>query len=103
MLATLTIRLHRAQQAFRRSNAPIRGFVGGRGAGKSWVGSYDLLTRARPGRLYLVAAPTYPMLKDATLRTFLSLARELGVLSGLNKGDMTATLHSGAQVLFRSA
>jgi len=95
-------RLHRAQLAFRRSSALYRGFGGGIGAGKSFVGAFDLIRRAGPGRLYMAAAPTYPMMRDASLRTFLALARELCFLRGFAKGDMTATLGNGAEVLFRS-
>lgn len=80
--------------------------MGGRGAGKSWVGSYDLIRRAKRGRLYLVGAPTYPMLQDATLRTFLAIAREMGVIK---PGDyrksppLSVSLSFGAEVIFRSA
>jgi predicted phage terminase large subunit-like protein len=98
-----TVRLHQAQQAFRRSDALYRGFVGGIGSGKSWAGAYDLLRRAKPGRLYLCSAPTYPMLKDASLRTFLSLAREFNFLADTNRSEMIVTLGNRAEVLFRSA
>ncbi len=95
-------RLHRAQLHFRQSNATFRGYCGGIGSGKSFVGALDLLRRAQPGRLYLVAAPTYPMLRDASLRMFLALARDLLYLKEFAKGEMTATLGNGAEVLFRS-
>ena len=39
----------------------------------------DLVRRGKAGRLYLVVAPTYAMLSDATFRMFLGLAQELGV------------------------
>lgn len=96
------IRLLPVQAAFRRSRALYRGFTGGRGAGKSWIGAHDLLMRAKPGRLYLVAAPTYKMLSDASLRAFVSRAEDLRFLKDMNKSEMTATLGNGAQVLFRS-
>ena len=63
-----TVRLHPAQQEFLRSDATFRAFCGGIGSGKSWAGAYVLIRRAKPGRLYLVVAPTYPMLSDATFR-----------------------------------
>jgi predicted phage terminase large subunit-like protein len=105
MPATLSVRvrLTPTQRAFHRSDARYRGFVAGIGAGKSWAGAYDLIRRARPGRLYMAAAPTFPMMRDATLRTFASLARGLHFLAGLNRSDLTATLGNGAEVLFRSA
>jgi predicted phage terminase large subunit-like protein len=97
--------LHPAQQAFLKSDALFRAFCGGIGSGKSWAGSYDLIRRARAGRLYLVCAPTYPMLSDATFRMFLSLAEELGIV---DRGEVKRSappairLRTGAEVLFRS-
>lgn len=76
--------------------------MGGIGSGKSFAGSYDLLRRALPRRLYMAVAPTYPMLRDATLRTFLALSRELCFLRDFSKTDLIATLGNGAEVLFRS-
>lgn len=96
------VNLHPAQAAFRASQALYRGFVGGRGAGKSWVGAYDIIRRAKPARLYMVAAPTYPMLRDSSVRTFENIARKLNYLRDFSKGEMIATLGNGAQVLFRS-
>jgi predicted phage terminase large subunit-like protein len=98
----VTVPLHRVQQAFRQGEALVRGFVGGVGSGKSWAGSYDLLRRAQPGRLYMATAPTYRMLEDASLRTFLTLARHLHFLRNFGKADMIAQLGNGAEVLFRS-
>lgn len=101
----MNIRLHPAQSAFRHSPALYRGFVGGRGAGKSWIGAYDLLRRAKPGCLYLIAAPTYPMLQDSSIRSFESIARQLNFLRDvrLSSGTARAVLGNGAEVLFRSA
>jgi predicted phage terminase large subunit-like protein len=87
---------------FTSSDAPVRAFVGGVGSGKSFVGALDLLLRAVPGRLYMVTAPTYPMLRDATLRVFRSLARRLGTLHSFSRSEMTAAMTNGAEVLFRS-
>ena len=103
MPLTRTVELLRTQQDFRRSPNVYRGFVGGRGSGKTWVGAYDLFTRAKPGRLYMVGGPTYKVLKDVTLRTFRDIGRSLGLLASLNKSDLVARLTNGAEVLFRSA
>lgn len=96
------VHIHPVQAAFRASGALYRGFVGGRGAGKSWIGAHDLLMRAKPGRLYLVAAPTYKMLADSSMRAFKARAEALHFLGDMNRSAMTATLGNGAQVLFRS-
>jgi predicted phage terminase large subunit-like protein len=101
------VRLHPAQAAFLRSEALFRAFCGGIGSGKSWAGAYDLARRARDGRLYMVCAPTYAMLADATFRMFLQVAGEdLGII---DPGDVKRSappsirLRTGAEVLFRSA
>jgi predicted phage terminase large subunit-like protein len=101
-----TIRLHPAQQAFLRSDALFRAFCGGIGSGKSWAGSYDLIRRAKAGRLYLVCAPTYSMLSDATFRMFLALAQDLGLVDPgevKRSAPPSVRLRTGAEVLFRSA
>lgn len=109
MPATLTIsfRLHRTQQAFRRSAALYRGFVGGRGAGKTFVGAYDLIRRAKPGRTYLVASPTGVILHDTTFPTFEAIARQLHAwprAAGVKLSPYpTVRLTNGATVRFRTA
>lgn len=98
-----TIRLHQAQADFAKSKALFRGFVGGRGSGKSWAGAYDLIRRAKPGRLYMVASPTYTVLQDTTWRTFHSIARQLQCLESSTKTPPYVKLTTGAEILFRSA
>ncbi len=100
-----TVRLHPAQQAFLRSEALFRAFVGGIGSGKSWAGAYDLIKRGKPGRLYMVIAPTYAMLSDSTFRSFLNVAEGLGVLTHADvkrSAPPAVKLRTGAEVLFRS-
>lgn len=64
-----------------------------------------MIRRAKPGRLYLVTAPTYPLLGDASLRSFVGVANDLGVVAA---GDVkispppSVRLRTGAEVLFRS-
>ena len=99
------IPLHPAQHAFLHGTALFRAFCGGIGSGKTWAGAYDLIRRAKAGRLYLVVAPTYAMLSDATFRSFLALAEELGLAApGQVKRSTPPSirLRTGAEVLFRS-
>jgi len=104
---TRTIRLHRVQSEFRHSPALFRGFVGGRGSGKSWAGAYDLIRRARPGRTYMVASPTGVLLGDTTFPTFKSIATDLGVWGECKLTpypSVTLLLEGGeATVRFRTA
>jgi hypothetical protein len=100
-----TVRVYPKQLQFLESRALLRAFVGGIGSGKSFIGALDMVRRSKPGRLYLVTAPTYPMLSDATFRSMDGLARELGVVG---PGDSKVSpppsikLRTGAEVLFRS-
>lgn len=55
------------------------------------------------GSTGMVIAPTFRMLHDSTLATFLELTRAGGVLRAFNKTDMTAQLVNGTNLLFRSA
>lgn len=102
-----TVRLHRAQHEFRHSPALYRGFVGGRGSGKSWAGAYDLVRRARPGRTYLVGSPTGVLLGDTTFPTLRAIATDLGVWGGCKMTpypSATLLLDGGdAAVRFRTA
>lgn len=100
------VKLHRAQQAFRRSDALYRGFVGGRGCGKTWVGAYDLIRRAKADRTYLVGSPTGILMQDTTFPTFKAIAQQLG---RWDAGQIRLTpyptiiLSTGATIRFRTA
>lgn len=90
-----------AQEQFWGNDARFRAFIGGIGSGKSLCGCYEALSQ--PRSLGAIIAPTYPMLRDATLRTFLEVARAHNLLETFHKQEMTATLKTGSQVLFRTS
>jgi len=99
----LTIHLYEPQQrAFHESTAGFRGFVGGRGSGKTVVGAVDMCIRALRERAdYGIFAPTYGDLKDFTLRTFLDVCRP-AVADCNMSGHPAVTLINGSQLLCRS-
>lgn len=102
--ARKTVRLHPVQAEFRNSQSLYRGFVGGRGSGKTWCGAYDLVRRARRGRTYMAASPTAPMMADTTFPTFKAIAEDLGVLGRTRLTPYpTIELTTGANVRFRTA
>jgi len=84
------------------SDAKFRLFVGGVGSGKTRAGIVECF-RQEPQSNGMVVAPTYTMLRDATLRTFLELAEEANILQSFKEGTMIAKLHGNRTVLFRSA
>jgi Phage terminase large subunit len=98
-----TFRVYPKQRTFTDSKKLLRAFVGGIGSGKSKVGSFDMIRRSKQGRLYMVTAPTYPMLSDSTFRSFTEVAHELGAASDVkSSAPPSVKLVNGAEVLFRS-
>lgn len=90
------------QRAFWRSPARFRFFIGGVGSGKTRAGCVEVL-RQPPGSVGMVIAPTYPMLRDATVRTFMQLARRGDILKQWHRAEMVAELTDGKIIMFRSA
>jgi len=110
-MTSIDLRANPKQGRFVGTQAHHAAFVGGIGSGKSFGGSVRALLASQGfiGRrevlqtpnLGMITAPTYPMLKDATLRTFLEIAGDAVV--DFNKNEMTATMSNGSEILFRSA
>lgn len=97
-----TIKLFPAQFQFVSCEERFTAFIGGIGSGKTYAGCVKDLYHARnPKSLGLVVAPTYPMIRDATLRTFQEVAE--GTIDNFNKAEMTIRLKHGGEILFRSA
>ena len=89
------------QMEFWEHDARFRAFVGGVGSGKTRAGVVEVL-RMPSGSRGTVVAPTYRMLQDATIHTFLEITEECGILKDFKKSDMVATLHNETELLFRS-
>jgi PBSX family phage terminase large subunit len=94
------------QLRYRQSKALFRALCGGRGAGKSTVGTADVGIRASQKRgTYLIAAPTYQMLRDSTWRSFEdTVGEKMGLIGEVRRGDnMSAKIAgTGSEILFRS-
>lgn len=97
----MQIKLHRIQDDFVFCPDRFSGFVGGIGSGKTFAGAVKSLIALDRGGLGLILAPTYPMLRDATLRTFLELAGRQ--VKTFHKSETRAEMSNGAEVLFRSS
>lgn len=95
------IELLPSQEKFWDSEAKHPAFVGGIGSGKTFVGSLKALEATFYGD-GMVIAPTYPMLRDVTQRTFFELLDKTGVPYTFNKADGKLSIN-GSIVLFRSA
>jgi hypothetical protein len=61
------------------------------------------MTYLNPGRTGLIGAPTYPMLRDATLAALMETLAENGIPYELNKSDYVLVMKdSGSRILLRS-
>ncbi len=93
-----------SQARFHRSTARFKGFSGPIGSGKSQALCQEAikLSYLNPGRLGLLGAPTYPMLRDATQTTLLEILSRNRIPYELNKAENILTLKdTGSKVLFR--
>jgi phage terminase large subunit len=93
------------QLAFHRSRALFKGFSGPVGSGKSRALCYEALKLSYENRgcVGVIGAPTYPMLRDSTLKAFRELLEENEVPYRFHKSKNTLNiLESDSQILFRS-
>lgn len=107
-MAVLRLRGSVPQERFWMSQARSRAFIGGVGSGKTMAGCAEAFRPEYAGATGAFIAPTFPMLRDATLAMFLGLcetaeAQGWPVLANFNKGDMVAQLNTGTTILFRSS
>ena len=88
------------QDRFIRCPDRFTAFIGGIGSGKSWAGAVKSLLHCNEPTVGLVIAPTYPMLRDATWRSYQDVCGEM--IREFNKSEFIATIGQ-AEALFRSA
>lgn len=71
-------RLTEKQAQFLNLKTHIKGFVGGRGVGKTEVGAHYLLQYGQPSDPILVVSPDYNVIQDTTWPTFQRVAEQSG-------------------------
>ena len=94
-----------SQQKFHKSTARFKGFSGPIGSGKSAALCHEAikLSYVNAGRTGLIGAPTYPMLRDATLAALVETLNDNEIPFELNKADNVLTMKdSGSRILLRS-
>lgn len=98
----LTIALYQKQTDFIQCEDRFSAFIGGIGSGKTFAGCAKALywTAKTKGR-GIIIAPTYRMLADATIDTFMQIGK--AAVTNWNKSDMIADMRGGGRILFRSA
>lgn len=94
-----------SQKRFHSSAARFKGFSGPVGSGKSQALCQEAirLSYLNPGRQGLIGAPTYPMLRDATLTSFLEVLETNKIPYDFNKSESVLIMKdSRSKILFRS-
>ena len=90
-----------AQVAFWTDPTRVRGYIGGVGSGKTFAGAIEVL-RQPAGTTGVILAPTYPMLRDASQRTFFDLCPST-LIKDNNKSENRTELKNGSTILLRTA
>ncbi len=94
-----------SQRRFHQSSARFKGFSGPIGSGKSQALCQEAIRLAyvNAGRVGLIGAPTYPMLRDATQAALLTVLEESRIPYELNKAEQVLTLSdTRSRILFRA-
>ncbi len=94
-----------SQEKFHSLESRFKGFSGPVGSGKSAALAQEAIRLAyiNPGRLGLVGAPTYPMLRDVTQRALFEVLETNDIPYRFLKQENSMVLHDvGSQVIFRS-
>ena len=94
-----------SQKEFHRSTARFKGYSGSIGSGKSAALCHESirLSYLNAGRTGLVGAPTYPMLRDATLTALMQILEGNKIPFELNKSEFVITmLDTQSKILLRS-
>src|SRR6185312_9294114 len=94
-----------SQQRFHDSTARFKGFSGPIGSGKSQALCQEAirLSYLNPGRTGLIGAPTYPMLRDATLAALIEGLEQNRIPFELNRAENFLVLReTRSRILFRA-
>ncbi len=94
-----------SQARFHYSDARFKGFSGPIGSGKSAALCHEAvkLSYLNAGRLGLIGAPTYPMLRDTTQTALLQILESNGIPYTLQKSENTLLMRdTGSRILLRS-
>ena len=94
-----------SQKRFHSCKASFKGFSGPIGSGKSQALCQEALHLAvqNAGRMGLIGAPTYPMLRDATQRALFEILDATGIPYQFGKTENSLVLtETGSKIVFRS-
>lgn len=95
---------HNAQIRFHRSKKRFKAFVGGVGSGKTLalVNEMFKLASIWPGTHWVITAPTFPMLRDATMVAWREWIPDVAVKAEV-RGEKKLVLWNNSELWFRSS
>lgn len=107
MVTVRVLPIYEKQARFRRARQKLRGFVGGRGTGKTFIGAQDVLMSAKDGEPWVCVSPDNNVIRETTFPTVIDIARKTGQLLKETLSPMPRitfrTLDGGtATLVFRS-
>jgi len=94
-----------SQRRFHESAARFKGFSGPIGSGKSQALCHEAIKLAyvNAGRMGLIGAPTYPMLRDSTQAAMLEILESNRIPFEHNKAENVVTVKdTGTRIVFRA-
>src|SRR5579859_5549261 len=94
-----------SQRKFHGSNARFKGFSGPIGSGKSQALCQEAikLSYLNAGRTGLIGAPTYPMLRDATVAALIEVLERNDIPHEVNRGENYLVMReTRSKILFRA-
>jgi len=94
-----------SQEKFHRIEARFKGFSGPIGSGKSQALCHESIRMAylNPGRMGLVGAPSFPMLRDSTQQSLFEVLEENELPYEFNKGEnILRFTDTSSKIVFRS-
>jgi len=99
--------IYEKQARFRASQAKLRGFIGGRGTGKTYIGGVDIAMRAESDEPWVCVSPDNNVIRETTFPTFLDIVRKTGqylrdVMSPMPRITFTTCDGGRATLVFRS-
>jgi predicted phage terminase large subunit-like protein len=83
-------------------NNRISAYVGGVGAGKTFAGCVQMLN-AKEGSTILAISPTYSQMRDSSLKLFMEIYGESGLIESHNSTNMETRVAGNRTILWRSA
>jgi len=106
-MSTHQLMLMPEQESFILSNKPIIAYIGGIGAGKSWIACVKAVKNALGGRNQLMVGLTFSHARDVLLDTLKKVLDLFGLIDGghykINKSNLEIQIINNTKIYIKSA